>query len=60
MVKPEIEPERVLLLASDATFESEVRAALERQHGSSVFFLYLVYLDVASKNFRGPRFTRVC
>ena len=34
LVKPEIEPKRVLLPASDAVFESEVKAALERQHPS--------------------------
>ena len=49
MVKPEIEPKRVLLLAS-AVFESEVRAAFERQHQSNdlPLFFDLVYLDLTS------------
>ena len=49
-VKTEIEPKRVLLLASEAVFESEVRAALERQHrsGQLPLFFDLVYLDLTS------------
>ena len=50
MVNPEIEPKRVLLLTSDAIFESEVRAALEGQHQSRQFPLFfdMVYLDLTS------------
>ena len=49
LVKPEIELKRVLLLASEAVFESEVRAALERQHQSGEpLFFDLVYLDLTS------------
>ena len=49
-VKPESGPKRVLLLASEAVFESEVRAALEREHqsGELPLFFDLVYLDFAS------------
>ena len=54
--KPEIVPKRVLLLASEAIFESEVREALERQLQSrgSCTCVDQVYLDLTSL---GPGFT---
>ena len=49
-MKPEIGPKRVLLLATEAVFESEVMEALERQLQSerSATCVDLVYLDPTS------------
>ena len=49
-MKPEIAPKRVLLLATEAVFESEVREALKRQLQSerSATCIDLVYFDPTS------------